>query len=97
MTSFGTLVGQLLFGYMGDALGRKKVYGSELIIIIISTINCATSASAVRGVGVLGFLSFWRFFLGVGIGGDYPMSATITSEWSSAGRRGQMMVCSGSL
>ncbi|RUS18159.1 major facilitator superfamily domain-containing protein [Endogone sp. FLAS-F59071] len=91
MTSFGTLVGQLLFGYMGDALGRKKVYGFELIIIIISTINCATSASTVRGVGVLGFLSFWRFFLGIGIGGDYPMSATITSEWTSVGRRGQMM------
>ena len=32
-----------------------------------------------------------RFLLGVGVGGDYPMSATISSEWSTAGRRGQML------
>jgi MFS family permease len=29
--------------------------------------------------------------LGIGIGGDYPMSATVASEWSSEGRRGQML------
>lgn len=90
MASVGTLIGQLVFGFMGDIFGRK-IYGFELLIIIIGTINCATSASTARGVSVLGFLGFWRLILGIGIGGDYPMSATITSEWSSAGRRGQMM------
>jgi PHS family inorganic phosphate transporter-like MFS transporter len=90
MASVGTLIGQLVFGFMGDIFGRK-IYGFELLIIIIGTINCATSASTVRGVSVLGFLGFWRLILGFGIGGDYPMSATITSEWSSAGKRGMMM------
>ncbi|KAI8073833.1 major facilitator superfamily domain-containing protein [Gongronella butleri] len=90
MSSVGTLIGQLLFGFMGDIFGRK-IYGFELMIIIIGTINCATSASAIRGVSAIGFLGLWRLILGVGIGGDYPMSATITSEWSSAGRRGMMM------
>jgi len=90
MSSVGTMFGQLIFGFCGDIFGRK-IYGLELLIIIIGTINCATSASAVRGVSVIGFLSFWRFILGIGIGGDYPMSATITSEWSSTGRRGMMM------
>ncbi|KAG0744491.1 hypothetical protein G6F23_005167 [Rhizopus arrhizus] len=90
MASVGTLIGQLAFGFMGDIFGRR-IYGFELLIIIVGTINCATAASAVRGVTVLGFLGFWRLFLGVGIGGDYPMSATITSEWSSAGKRGMML------
>ncbi|KAG2180036.1 hypothetical protein INT43_003823 [Umbelopsis isabellina] len=90
MSSVGTFVGQLVFGFCGDIFGRK-IYGFELLIIIFGTINCATASSAVRGVSVIGFLSFWRFILGIGIGGDYPMSATITSEWSSTGRRGMMM------
>ncbi|KAI8393465.1 major facilitator superfamily domain-containing protein [Radiomyces spectabilis] len=90
MASVGTLIGQLVFGFMGDIFGRK-IYGLELMIIILGTINCATSASAIRGVSAIGFLGLWRFILGIGVGGDYPMSATITSEWSSAGRRGMMM------
>ncbi|CAO3598671.1 unnamed protein product [Absidia cylindrospora] len=90
MASVGTFIGQLLFGFMGDIFGRK-IYGFELLIIIIGTINCATSASAVKGVSAIGFLGLWRLVLGIGVGGDYPMSATITSEWSSTGRRGMMM------
>ncbi|KAI8991983.1 major facilitator superfamily domain-containing protein [Mycotypha africana] len=90
MSSVGTFIGQLLFGFLGDILGRK-IYGFELLIIIIGTINCATSASAIRGVDAIAFLGFWRLILGIGVGGDYPMSATITSEWSAAGKRGMMM------
>ncbi|KAL1924377.1 uncharacterized protein VTP21DRAFT_7412 [Calcarisporiella thermophila] len=91
MVTFGTFVGQLLFGYIGDTYGRKAIYGFELIIIVVATIFCATASSAVRGVSAIGYLFFWRFILGIGIGGDYPMSATITSEWAVRGRRGQMM------
>lgn len=93
MASVGTFIGQLWFGFMGDIFGRK-IYGFELLIIILGTINCATSASAVRGVSAIGFLGLWRLVLGIGVGGDYPMSATITSEWSSAGRRGKSLTAS---
>lgn len=31
-TPVGTLVGQLLFGYLADVVGRKKMYGLELMI-----------------------------------------------------------------
>jgi PHS family inorganic phosphate transporter-like MFS transporter len=37
---------------------------------------------------VAGTLCFWRFLLGLGIGGDYPLSATIMSEYSSTSNRG---------
>ncbi|KAF9998661.1 Inorganic phosphate transporter pho84 [Entomortierella chlamydospora] len=91
MASFGTLVGQLVFGYLGDAYGRQKIYGMELMIIILGTFCCAMAGSNAKGASVIQYLTFWRFVLGVGIGGDYPMSATVTSEWASAGRRGQLM------
>ncbi|KAF9186180.1 Inorganic phosphate transporter pho84 [Haplosporangium sp. Z 767] len=91
MASFGTLVGQLVFGYLGDAYGRQKIYGLELMIIILGTFCCAMVGSNAKGATVIEYLTFWRFILGIGIGGDYPMSATVTSEWASAGRRGQLM------
>ncbi len=47
-------------------------------------------ASVLRraGVGALAVIAFWRFILGFGIGGDYPLSATITSEYANTRWRG---------
>lgn len=43
-TPVGTLCGQLLFGWLADVYGRKRLYGIELMIIIVgtcaSTIHC---------------------------------------------------------
>jgi PHS family inorganic phosphate transporter-like MFS transporter len=36
-------------------------------------------------------ISCWRFFLGAGVGGEYPLAATVTSESTSAARRGALM------
>ncbi len=45
-------------------------------------------ASQCAGVGALAVIAFWRFILGFGIGGDYPLSATITSEYANTRWRG---------
>lgn len=37
-TSGGTVIGQVGFGILADVLGRKKMYGLELILIIIATL-----------------------------------------------------------
>jgi len=37
-TSGGTVIGQVGFGILADILGRKKMYGLELILIIIATL-----------------------------------------------------------
>ncbi|KAH9245196.1 hypothetical protein BASA81_017336 [Batrachochytrium salamandrivorans] len=50
-----------------------------------------SKSSSVRGIDVLAMLAIWRFFLGIGIGGDYPMSAIITSEFANVKHRGMMM------
>ncbi|TRX97611.1 hypothetical protein FHL15_001366 [Xylaria flabelliformis] len=89
-TSAGTVVGQLGFGYLADHVGRKKMYGMELIIIIFATIGQAL-ASGSPSVDIVGLIIFWRVLLGVGIGGDYPLSSIITSEFATTKWRGAMM------
>jgi PHS family inorganic phosphate transporter-like MFS transporter len=56
------------------------MYGLELIIIIVGTLAQMISGSSVA-VGVIGALIFWRVIMGIGIGGGYPLSAIITSEY----------------
>ncbi|GBC04213.1 hypothetical protein RclHR1_05570014 [Rhizophagus clarus] len=88
--SIGTFLGQLGFGYLADRLGRKRMYGVELMIIIVATVASAVAGQS-RAVSVVGIIMFWRVIMGVGIGGDYPLSAIITSEFATKKRRGAMM------
>jgi PHS family inorganic phosphate transporter-like MFS transporter len=89
-TPVGTLCGQLLFGWLADKVGRKKMYGVELMIIIVATFAQALSGQA-AAIRIIGVLVVWRFIMGVGIGGDYPLSAVISSEFASTKIRGRMM------
>ncbi|ORZ34232.1 major facilitator superfamily domain-containing protein [Catenaria anguillulae PL171] len=90
-TQVGTLCGQLVFGYLGDKLGRKATYGVVLAIMIVATINTSLAADTKGAIGVGGMLIFWRLILGIGIGGDYPISAVIASEFASVSTRGLMV------
>ncbi|XP_062076111.1 low affinity inorganic phosphate transporter 4-like [Humulus lupulus] len=83
----GTLAGQLFFGWLGDKLGRKKVYGITLIMMVICAI-CSGLSFGASPHAVMGTLCFFRFWLGFGIGGDYPLSATIMSEYANKKTRG---------
>ncbi|KAF8860904.1 putative inorganic phosphate transporter PHO84 [Acephala macrosclerotiorum] len=89
-TSGGTVLGQLGFGYLADVVGRKRMYGLELIIIIFATLAQALSSSS-RAISITGLIIFWRVLMGIGIGGDYPLSSIITSEFATTKWRGAMM------
>lgn len=83
----GTLVGQLFFGWLGDKMGRKKVYGITLVLMVVCSLASGLSFSN-EARGVMATLCFFRFWLGFGIGGDYPLSATIMSEYANKKTRG---------
>ncbi|EOY16232.1 PREDICTED: inorganic phosphate transporter 1-4 [Theobroma cacao] len=83
----GTLAGQLFFGWLGDKLGRKRVYGITLMLMMICSVASGLSFGSSPKT-VMGTLCFFRFWLGFGIGGDYPLSATIMAEYSSKKTRG---------
>src|ERR1700739_3799634 len=60
----GAVLGALLFGYLTDRFGRKKLFTITLGVYLIFTIATALS---------WGFWSFmvFRFLAGSGIGGEY--------------------------
>ena len=89
-TSVGTVVGQFSFGMAADILGRKKIYGTELIIVIVTCILQCTIGPA-PGINFVAVLTFYRIVMGIGIGGDYPLSSIITSEFSTTKWRGAIM------
>ncbi|CAO3656509.1 unnamed protein product [Mucor hiemalis] len=88
--SVGTVVGQLLFGYLADHVGRKRMYGVELMIIIVGTVG-QTLVGNSKAASFWGVITFWRVIIGLGIGGDYPLSSVITAEFATTKHRGAMM------
>ena len=44
----GTVMGQLVFGWFGDRIGRRKMYGLALIIMILSSFGCGVSICSTR-------------------------------------------------
>ncbi len=78
------LVGATVFGRIADVFGRKAVYGLEAAIMAVAAIGSALSPN-------LEWLIVWRFVLGIGIGGDYPVSAVIMSEYSNRKNRGRLV------
>src|SRR6266567_3221435 len=77
-------LGSLIFGRLADRLGRKFVYGYELVVLAIGAIASALSPNVL-------FLLIFRFILGLGIGGDYPVSATLMSEYANRKDRGKLI------
>ncbi|TVU11410.1 hypothetical protein EJB05_44995, partial [Eragrostis curvula] len=83
----GAVVGNLVFGTLGDRVGRRRVYGTCLLLMVCSSVGSGFSVCRTRRC-VLASLCLFRFVLGVGIGGDYPLSATIMSEFANKRTRG---------
>ncbi|KAF7314826.1 Inorganic phosphate transporter [Mycena kentingensis (nom. inval.)] len=90
--NIGSVIGQFGFGYLADALGRKAMYGKELMLIIFATIMCLTTPTgSLSADNSIIYLTIWRVVLGIGVGGDYPMSASVASDRASLHRRGAML------
>lgn len=90
--SLGMIIGQLGFGLFGDALGRHKVYGKELMITILGTLLLIVMPPKLDHAGVVGWLTAMRIITGIGIGGDYPMTSSLSAESSLLGSRAQRVL-----
>jgi MFS family permease len=77
----GAVFGALLFGWLTDRLGRKRLFFITLTLYLLATGATAFSWD---------FLSFalFRFFTGAGIGGEYTAIASTIQEFVPAQYRG---------
>jgi MFS family permease len=77
-------LGALVFGRFADTAGRKRVYWVVAAIMIVGALGSALSPSFWVLIG-------FRFLLGVGVGGDYPVSAVLMSEYANRKDRGKLV------
>lgn len=76
--------GSWAFGRLADRFGRKSVYGWEMLVLAAGAVASAFSPN-------VWWLIAFRAVLGFGIGGDYPVSSTIMSEYAGRRDRGKMV------
>src|SRR5581483_6820392 len=77
-------LGALAFGRYADVVGRKRVYWLVALIMIAGALGSALSGSFWMLIG-------FRFLLGFGVGGDYPVSAVMVSEYANRKDRGKLV------
>lgn len=82
-------LGGIVFGRLGDRIGRKKVLVATLLLVGISTFLVGLLPTYAR-IGVLApaLLATLRFVQGVGVGGEWGGAVLITSELSHESERG---------
>ncbi|MGH3258383.1 MAG: MFS transporter [Streptosporangiaceae bacterium] len=77
-------LGAFVFGRFADVIGRKRVYWMVAAIMIAGALGSALSQSYWVLIG-------FRFLLGFGVGGDYPVSAVMVSEYANRKDRGKLV------
>lgn len=84
ITLISAFVGAFVFGRVADVVGRKKIYGLEAALMTFGALASAFSPNVI-------WLVVFRFILGIGVGGDYPMSAVLMSEFANRKQRGRLV------
>jgi PHS family inorganic phosphate transporter-like MFS transporter len=83
----GCIFGQLLFGFLGDFLGRQLALTLTILTTVfgaIATTLCNDTSSDMASIFIP--LAIFRFVLGMGVGGVYPLAAVIAGEGASSSR-----------
>jgi MFS family permease len=82
-------LGGIIFGRLGDVIGRKRVLVATLLLIGVATF-CIGLLPTHAQAGALAptLLVVLRFAQGVGVGGEWGGAVLLSSEFSQAGQRG---------
>ena len=82
-------VGALIFGHLGDRIGRKATLIATLLLMGLAT----AAIGVVPGYATIGIwggilLTLLRVVQGIGVGGEWGGSVLLSMEWGSRSRRG---------
>jgi metabolite-proton symporter len=95
--SFGTFtvgfiarpLGGVVFGYLGDRVGRKSTLVATLLLMGISTVLIGFLPTYAQvGVAAPIVLTLLRFIQGIGVGGEWGGAVLLALEYGHRGRRG---------
>ncbi|MGY2744396.1 MFS family permease [Arthrobacter sp. UYCu723] len=82
-------IGGILFGRLGDKIGRKHVLVTTLLLIGIATVLIgALPDYAVIGIAAPIILVLLRLAQGIGVGGEWGGAVLLSSEFGDAHKRG---------
>ena len=82
--AFGTLIGCLLIGPIGDMLGRKAVVVGSLVLAALLMAVTASVTSMEQLIAI-------RFLTGIPLGALIPGTVVVASEWAPARGRAAMV------
>ncbi|WP_454294557.1 MFS transporter [Salana multivorans] len=81
----GMFFGMMFGGRLVDKFGRRKMYLWDLMGFVAFALVAAVSQNVWQ-------LILARLLLGVFIGADYPISSSVTAEFTSPQRRGRLII-----
>ena len=85
LSLIGAIFGQLIFGTVADVVGRKTAFMTTLTFVVLGSIlsgSIPACTEAVSGHTAYWLLGVFQFLLGFGVGGEYPLSASVSRESS---------------
>jgi MFS family permease len=82
-------LGALIFGRLGDRLGRKRTFLATLVLMGGATFCVGLLPSYAQwGLAAPALLTVLRILQGIGIGGEYGGAAIFVAEHAPPGKRG---------
>ncbi len=84
LTLLASAAGGLLFGFLADRVGRARALMGSILVYSLASGACGLAASIVQ-------LGFFRFVLGLGMGGEWTTGAALVAESWRAEHRGKAL------
>jgi len=84
MGLLGMFIGAIFAGVLSDRLGRKLAFQGTLFLFSLASGLCGLAWG-------YGSLVFFRFLVGLGLGGELPVASTLVSEFSPSRYRGRLL------
>jgi MFS family permease len=84
LTLIASAIGGFLFGFIADRIGRTRALMASILVYSISSAACAFTHTVPQ-------LAFFRFVLGLGMGGEWTTAAALIAETWRAEHRGKAL------
>jgi MFS family permease len=84
LTLVASAIGGGLFGLVADRVGRTRALMMSILVYSLASGACGLSSTVVQ-------LAFFRFILGLGMGGEWGTGATLIAETWPAEHRGKAL------